>query len=137
MKIKEMLSYLATFITHLSNSGTTSLLKNVASVKDVYVLTHNEQMKKEFGKSGVSLDAIHNALGSTPKPILVDNYAILQISEKAISEIERLEQEIEYLKKANEKQSLIIHSSLADLKAKKPHNEISDFIMNGLLNINL
>ena len=70
---------------------TTSLLYNVASENEVGVLVTNKQMKKEFGESGVTFDELDRMKGCKPKPILLDNYTLLQLSELSLNEYERLD----------------------------------------------
>ena len=91
MNIRKLLSNLYSFVTDLRRSGTTTLIKKVASENDVWVLVPNQQMKKEFGESGVTFDELDRMKGCKPKPILLDNYTLLQLSELSLNEYERLD----------------------------------------------
>lgn len=91
MKIRKLLSNLVAFATDLRRSGTTTLIKKVASENDVWVLVPNEKMKKEFGESGVTVEELERMEGYKQKPILLDNYTFLQLSELSLKEYERLD----------------------------------------------
>ncbi len=91
MNIRKLLSNLYSFVTDLRRSGTTTLIKKVASENDIWVLVPNQQMKKEFGESGVTFDEIDRMKGFKPKPILLDNYTLLQLSELSLNEYKRLD----------------------------------------------
>ena len=91
MNIRKLLSNLFSFVTDLRRSGTTTLIQKVASENDVWVLVPNQQMKKEFGKSGVTFDELGRMKGCKAKPILLDNYTLLQLSELSLNEYERLD----------------------------------------------
>jgi hypothetical protein len=91
MNIRRLLSNLFSFVTDLRGSGTTTLIKKVASENDVWVLVPNQQVKKDFGESGVTFDELDRIKGCKPKPILLDNYTLLQLSELSLNEYERLD----------------------------------------------
>jgi hypothetical protein len=91
MKIRKLLSNMFSFLIHLRGSGTTTLIQKVAYENDVWVLVPNEQMKKKFGESGVTFDELDRIKDCKPKPILLDNYTLLQLSELSLNEYERLD----------------------------------------------
>lgn len=94
MNIKKLLLNLYSFTADLRRSGTTTLIQKVASENDVWVLVPNQQMKKEFGESGVTFEELDRMKGYKPKPILLDNYTLLQLSELSLKEYERLDSAI-------------------------------------------
>jgi hypothetical protein len=48
-------------------------------------------MKKNFGESGVTFDELDRMKGNKPKPILLDNHTLLQLSELSLNEYDRLD----------------------------------------------
>ena len=91
MNVRKLLTNLFSFVTDLRRSGTTTLIKKVASENDVWVLVPNQQMKKEFGESAVTFEELDRIKGCKSKPILLDNYTLLQLSELSLNEYERLD----------------------------------------------
>jgi hypothetical protein len=96
MRIRRIISNLYAFLLDFRQSGTTTLLKKVALENDVWVLVPDEKLKKEFGEKGVTFDDLTRLKGKTKKPILFDNYTLLQLTEFTLDEFKDLERAIEY-----------------------------------------
>lgn len=94
MNIKKAWLDLFSFVTSLRRSGTTSLIKRVAAENDVWVLVPDMLTKQEFGESGITLQDLDKLHGHSQKPILVDNYTLIKLSELTMNEFENLELKI-------------------------------------------
>lgn len=95
MEIKDLFSGILEFVIRSRRTGTTTLIKKVASENDVWVLVPNSESKEEFGKSGISFSDLSKMGGSNPKPILLDNYTLLRLTELSLEEFARLNSMIE------------------------------------------
>lgn len=91
MTIRKYWMNIFSFFTSLRRSGTTTLIKNIAAENDVWVLVPNEEMRKEFGDKGITLQELDRMESVKPKPILLDNYTMLKLSELSINEFLKLE----------------------------------------------
>lgn len=89
MNIRKILLNLSSFVVGLRRSGTTTLIKKVASENDVWVLVPNQQMKKVFGESAITFNELEKIKGCKPKPILLDNSTLLILSELSLKEYEK------------------------------------------------
>ena len=89
--IRKLFFNLFSFVTDLRRSGTTTLIKKVASENDVWVLVPNQESKKEFGEGAITFYELDKMKGCEPKPILLDNYTLLKLSELSLNEYERLD----------------------------------------------
>lgn len=78
------------FFISMRRGGTTSLLRKIADENDVYVLVPTSAQKKEFGDKAITLEELHNNTGRKAKPVLVDNYTMILLSEDGIKEFEKL-----------------------------------------------
>ena len=78
------------FLSH-RRSGTTTLLKEIAGVSDVWVLVPTAEMKKEFGDKAISIDDLDKAMGMSSRPILVDNFTMIRLCEAFDINISKLE----------------------------------------------
>lgn len=74
--------------------GTSTLIKEMAGLNDVWILVATTEQKRDFGENAISLTELENFKGKESKPILVDNYAMLRLSEEAFQEINRLKDKI-------------------------------------------
>lgn len=80
------------FFNGMRRSGTTSLLQKIAAENDVWVLVPTEVEKREFGGKAITFHEIGKLGGETAKkPILVDNYTLLNLSGEASREFTTLE----------------------------------------------
>ena len=94
MDTRILLRNLSEFFISMRGSGTTTLIKKVASENDVYVLVPNEQMAKEFGENAITFEGLDKVRGLKPKPILLDNYTLRQLSELSLNEYNDLDSKI-------------------------------------------
>jgi hypothetical protein len=81
-----------TWVLGLRRSGTSSLLEKIAKSNDVYILVPTEEEKSDPKWNGKALS--FNDLkrgGIKPKPILLDNHAMLKFSELAYQYSKELE----------------------------------------------
>ena len=95
MNIRKVLSNIYDFFVSSRRSGTTTLIKKIASENDVWVLVLNQEHKKEFGEKAISIEYLKDTKGRNPKPILIDNHTLIKLAEYSIIEIQSLDLEIE------------------------------------------
>lgn len=93
--IRRVLLYLAAFVANQRGSGTTTLIKKIASENDVWVLVYDQKQKKQFGDSAITLGELANMDGYNSKPILIDNHALLELASTSDEEFKRLDSLIE------------------------------------------
>lgn len=94
MRVLNVLHDLRMFLSHNRGSGTSTILKRIASEKDVYVLVSNERMRREFGDCAVTLDGLYNKYGLDRKPILFDNHVLIVLVEEILDELNKLENKL-------------------------------------------
>ena len=89
-------SNLLSFMQEQRRSGTSTLLKKIAKENDVWILVPTEKEKDMFDGKGITfLDIENNKIkGQKPKPILVDNYTLIKLSEQALLEFSELRNKI-------------------------------------------
>jgi len=97
MKIRDHIKNLFEFLLQSRRSGTTTLLKKIADVNNVWVLVPNFEMKQEFGKCGITLEELKEVRGYQTKPILLDNYTLLELTESTLQEFKTLDEYINHL----------------------------------------
>lgn len=95
MNIRKVLSNIYDFFVSSRRSGTTTLIKKIASENDVWVLVLNQEHKKEFGEKAISIEYLKDTKGRKSKPILIDNLTLIMLTEYSIIEIQSLDLEIE------------------------------------------
>jgi len=79
-------------------SGATTILKEVATNHDVSIILLNQEMAREFGKSGVSINSfVKDLMGTSPKPIFLDNGTMMRFLQEINSEFQRKEELIDSL----------------------------------------
>ena len=91
MNIKKLMNDVYVFFNSMRRSGTTSLLQKIAAENDVWVLVPTEVEKREFGEKAITFHEISRMGGKVKKPILVDNYTLLNLSGEAAREFTALE----------------------------------------------
>ena len=94
MNARRLLKDLSEFFISMRRSGTTTLIKKVAEENDVWVLVPNAEMAKEFGDTSITFDQLNKSHGLKPKPILLDNYTLLQLSQLSLDEYNNLDLKI-------------------------------------------
>lgn len=98
-KTKSIFLGLRELLLRSRQSGTTSLLQKIAAKNDVWVLVADEKSGQAFGDKAITLNDLDITRGMgrlrihgvTPKPILVDNYMLIRLSEDSIMQFEDLE----------------------------------------------
>lgn len=83
------------WVHSLRRSGTSTLLQKIAEKEDVYVLVGSEKEKNDpkWGGKALSFDDLKRS-SLPPKPILVDNYFMLEIAERAYRHQTKIETEL-------------------------------------------
>jgi len=102
MYILDKLKSIYNFFIENRKNGTTTLLEQIYNKEDIYVLLVNEQQKDDFNtkkskKNIITLESIYdkkNIKSLSKKPILIDNYIMLNLLEMAITENEFLTSEL-------------------------------------------
>ena len=119
--IKRSLKALYGFMSSFRQSGTTSLLKEIAETHDVWVIVPRQEDKKEFGDKAISLEEIDTSkfrsLGK--KPILFDNNTVLEFSHKSLSIISHLETQ------ARDRDNLILSIKDEIKRFENKHGEVN------------
>jgi len=82
------------FVLSMRRSGTSSFIKKIASENDVYILVATIEEKKEFGKNAISFGELDKMKGKPPKPILIDNHAMLVGCNDLFTERQKLREQI-------------------------------------------
>lgn len=95
MNVRTLLRSLTEFTISMRRSGTTTLIQKVANENDVYVLVPTAEAGKVFGEKAVTFDELSRMRGMKKKPILFDNYTLLQLSELSLDEYNNLDMKIE------------------------------------------
>ncbi len=83
-----------TFMSINRGSGTTTLIKKIANENDVFVLVPSDMVGKMIGKSAVNINKLNNIRGLQKKPILLDNFTLIELTNKTIEELQKLNGEI-------------------------------------------
>ena len=93
MRIVGLLKRINEVFTVIRRAGHTSILKEIAETKDVYILVPNEDTKLYVGKSAITFEDVERGylLGKPSKPILIDNSTMIKLTEDALAEFKRLE----------------------------------------------
>lgn len=93
MRIVGLLKQINDIFNVVRRVGHTSILKEIAETKDVYILVPNEDTKLYVGKSAITFNDILDGelISKSPKPILVDNSTMIKLTEDALIEFKRLE----------------------------------------------
>lgn len=76
------------------NSGTTTLIQKVAqeNVVVVVIAATMEQGKRMFGDKAIVINSTRmGGMGRQRKPILIDNFTLLELCRSSISDLERVE----------------------------------------------
>jgi hypothetical protein len=108
------------WVLGLRRSGTSSLLEKIAKKNDVYILVPTEDEKKDPKWNGKALSFNDLKMpGLKPKPLLLDNHAMIKLAEKAYSYATELEGK---LKDRNK----LLHSIKTDLLNFEYRNENFD-----------
>lgn len=83
------------WVLGLRRSGTTTLLEKIAKEYDVYILVPSSEEKKDpkWNGKAISFDDLKND-GVEPKPLFLDNHAMLKFSELAYNYSQKLEKEL-------------------------------------------
>jgi hypothetical protein len=83
------------WVLGLRRSGTSSLLERIAKKEDVYILVPTEKEKRDpkWNGKALSFEDLRKD-GLKPKPILLDNHAMLEFSETAYRYAHKLEGEL-------------------------------------------
>lgn len=106
------------FFASNRRTGSSTLIKEIADKNDVYVLVANIDQEKYFGKKGISMTNLKQVQGKQAKPILVDNYTMLQLSQDAYTKINQLSDKI----KERDRMILAIKNTIAEFEHE--HGEI-------------
>ena len=103
MKIKEILNELLTYYNVNRGVGHTTLMKKGVDNYDgdKIIVCYNYKHANAIGLNKNDVVTIHNLknLRGIKSPIIIDNAAMVIILQDAINEIEKLEKEIEKIKK--------------------------------------
>ena len=84
-----------TWILSLRRSGTTTLLEKIAKVHDVYILVPTEKEKRDKKWNGKAICFIDlDKGGMKPKPILLDNHAMIEFSKHVYALVTELEAKV-------------------------------------------
>lgn len=96
MKIREILQAIYRTVFEARRMGTSTMLKKLASENDVYILVPNGKCKEMFGDSAITFGELikNGGLGRSPKPLLLDNFTLLELTRETFDEIARLEGEV-------------------------------------------
>jgi hypothetical protein len=92
--VKERLEKILDFMILNRRSGTTTFLADATRYDEAFVLTANSHPPSQFERRHhllIPIDGVEWYRGIKPKPILIDNHAMIVILEDAIREIEALE----------------------------------------------
>lgn len=96
--VKQMLHGLMNFFQEQRRSGTTTMILKIAKENDVYVLLPNLEMAdteyKEVKGKCVNMQYLRDMTGKPTKPILVDNFTMLELIQKSYNEIAHQEHEV-------------------------------------------
>ena len=91
MNTRKIFNGLYSFLLAMRRSGTTTLIKEISSKHDVYVLVSSERDKELFGECAISFSEFSRSAGLPLKPVLVDNSTLLRLCESAANEIDKLD----------------------------------------------
>jgi len=106
------------FFASNRRTGSSTLIKEIAEKNDVYILVANMEQEKEFGEKAVSMTNLKSFQHKSAKPVLVDNYTMLKLSEGAHGIINDLSGKI----KARDEMILDIKEIISQFERK--HGEI-------------
>lgn len=83
------------WVHSLRRGGTSTLLQKIAEKEDVYVLVSSEKEKNDpkWGGKALSFGDLKRS-SLPPKPILIDNYFMLEIAERAYRHQIKIETEL-------------------------------------------
>ncbi len=98
MKIRNIINDLYAFMQTIRRSGTTTLLKDIALRNDVYILVPDEESKKEFGDNAITFNELYFYDSLKSKPILLDNYTLIKLTELTNNEFDKLDLKIKNYK---------------------------------------
>ncbi len=89
-----LLSNVFHFFMANRRTGTSTLIKELADKNDVYILVANLEEEKRFGEKAISIGSLRNMEGKIAKPVLVDNFTMIELAEKGCREIEELQKKV-------------------------------------------
>jgi len=124
MKVREILQAIYRTVFEARRMGTSTMLKKLASENDVYILVPNEKCKEMFGDSAITFEELikNGGLGRSPKPLLLDNFTLLELTRGTFDEIARLEGEVV-------RRDQLIHTISRDISNFEKENNIKPWIM--------
>ena len=92
--IENIFKNLLQFLKGNRQTGHTALLNKIAKKHDIYVIVHDNKMKKYFDKDVqhklLSINNLSVLRGANNKPVLIDNAALQVMFEKSILEFTEL-----------------------------------------------
>lgn len=91
--MKKILFDIYNFFISNRKCGTTTLLVKIAKENDVWVIVPDKKTGEQFGEKAITFSDLVRSKGITPKPILVDNFTMLEICEKFHNNMVELEAE--------------------------------------------
>lgn len=102
--IKIQLERLFLFFIRSRHSESTSLIKKIAEENDVWVVASNQEQVEKFGDKGVTItdEMSDRLLGLESKPILIDNYTMINLLEDSLNRIDSLESQLVKTSKLNQ-----------------------------------
>ena len=103
MKTIEMLENVRDFVISNRNTGTSTVVLGASMCSGAYVLCTTIYQKKNFMENGISI--YRELHGLAKKPFLIDNLALLEIVNKSIEEIEKLNKIVKNLERKNGRSS--------------------------------
>lgn len=93
--IRNKLRSLTTLFSRCRQSGSTSLLKEIAEKHDCFILVHNEEQKREIGKNAIVIRDVTDAMFMDPKkPILVDNHFMIKLLQEITGDIYEMQKDL-------------------------------------------
>ena len=91
IRIKDLLSSTINLLQRSRRSGTTTLLKGVASDKKAWIVVVTQDEARSIGESAVSLGNVSQIDGLEKRPLLIDSSTVERLASGSLSRIEELE----------------------------------------------